>query len=79
MELEKLERVKFRKTLHLLAQIYGQHMNALDRAASNGTVAVPMLRPVRSVGVTGQTGSPAKNGEVRRTLAWEGPRQGRRT
>ena len=50
MELEKLERVKFRKTLHLLAQIYGQHMNTLDRAASDGTVAAPMLRPVRLTG-----------------------------
>ena len=79
MELEKLERVKFRKTLHLLAQIYGQHMNALDRAASDGTDAAPMLKAVRPVRMTGQTSSPAKNGEVLRTLAREGPRQGRRT
>ena len=51
------------------------HTNALDRAASDGTDAAPMLRPV---GVTGQTGSPVQNGEIWRTLAREGPRQGRR-
>ena len=37
--------------------------------------AAPMLRPV---GVTGQTGSPVQNGKIRRTLAQEGPRQGKR-
>jgi len=62
----------------MLAQIYGQHTNALDRAASDGTIAAPMLRPVRPVGVTDQTGSPVQNGEIRRTLAREGPRQGKR-
>ena len=36
-----------------------------------------MLRPVRPVGVTGQTDSPVQNGEIRRTLAREGPRQGK--
>ena len=56
----------------MLAQIYGQHTNALDRAASDGTIAAPMLRPVRPVGVTGQTGSLVQNGEIRRTLAREG-------
>ena len=45
-------------------------MNVLDRAVSDGTIAAPLLRPV---GVTGQTGSPVQNGEVRRTLAREGP------
>ena len=44
-------------------------MNVLDRAVSDGTIAAPLLRPV---GVTGQTGSPVQNGEVRRTLAREG-------
>jgi len=34
--------------------------------------AAPMLRPV------GVTGSPVQNGETRRTLAREGPRQGKR-
>ena len=53
------------------------HTNALDRAASDGTDAAPMLRPVRPVGVTGQTGSPVQNGEIRRTLAREGSRQGK--
>ena len=42
----------------MLEQIYGQHTNALDRAASDDTIAAPMLGPVRPVGVTGQTGSP---------------------
>ena len=37
----------------MLAQIYGQHMNAFDCVANDGTIAAPMLRPV---GVTGQTG-----------------------
>ena len=48
---------------------------ALDRAVSDGTIAAPMLRPV---GVTSPTGSPVQNGEIRRTLAREGPRQGKR-
>ena len=55
------------------------HKNAHDCAASDGTDVAPMLRMVKPVKVTGQTGSPAKNGEVRRTLTWEGPRQDRRT
>ena len=41
------------------------HTNALDRAASDGTDAAPMLKAVRPFRMTGQTGSPAKNGEVR--------------
>ena len=41
------------------------HTNAHDCAVSDGTGAALMLREVRSVMVTGQTGSPAKNGEVR--------------
>ena len=53
-------------------------MNALDRTVSDDTIAAPMLRPVRPVGVTGQTGSPVQNGEIRRTLVREGPRQGKR-
>jgi len=40
--------------------------------------AAPMLNPVRLVEETGQTGSPVQNGEIRRTLAREGPRQGKR-
>ena len=40
--------------------------------------AAPMLRPVRPVGVTGQTGSPMQNGDIRQTLAREGPCQGKR-
>ena len=48
-------------------------MNALDRAVSDGTIAAPILRSVRLVGVTDQTGSPVQNGEIRRTLAQEGP------
>ena len=66
------------------------HTNAHGRAASDGTDAAPMLKAVRPVRMTvlkavrpvrmtGQTGSPAKNGKVRRTLAREGPHQGRRT
>jgi len=39
----------------MLAQIYDQLTNALDRAASDGTIAALMLGPVR---VTGQTGLP---------------------
>ena len=50
------------------------HTNAHDCAVSDSTnAAAPMLRAVRPVRGTGQTGSPAKNGEVRRTLAREGP------
>jgi len=60
---------------NLLAQIYGQQTNALDRAASNGTIAALMLRPVR---ITGQTGLPVWNSDIRRTIAREEPRQGRR-
>ena len=62
----------------MLAQIYDQHTNALDHAVSDGTIAALILGPVRLVGVTGQTGSPVQNGEVRRTLAREEHRQGRR-
>ena len=61
---------------NMLAPIQGQHMKTHGRAASDGTDAAPMLRPIR---VTGQTGSPVKNGEVQRMLTREGPRQGRRT
>ena len=35
----------------------------LDRAASDGTNAAPMLKAVRPVRVTGPTGSPAKSEE----------------
>ena len=60
----------------MLAPIWGQHTNALDRAVSDGTIAAPMLRPVR---VTGQTGLPVWNGEVRRTIAQGDPvREGAR-
>ena len=41
----------------MLAPIQGQHTKMHGRAASDGTDAVPMLRPVRPVRVTGQTGS----------------------
>jgi hypothetical protein len=44
--------------INVLAQIYVQHTNTLDHAASDGTVAAPMLGPVRPFRVTGQTGSP---------------------
>ena len=64
--------------MFLLVPIKSQHTNALDRAVSDSTIAVPMLRPVRPVGVTGQTGSPVQNSEIRRMLALEGPRQGKR-
>ena len=47
-----------------MAQNYDLHTNALDRAASDGTVAAPMLRLVRPVGVTGQIGSLVQNNEV---------------
>ena len=53
-------------------------MKMLERAASDGTIAAPMLRPVGPVRVTGQTGSPVQNGEVQRTLAQEGSHQGKR-
>ena len=42
----------------VLAQMYGQHRNALDRATSDGTIAAPMLGPVRPVRIIGQTGLP---------------------
>ena len=38
-------------------------MNALDHAVSDATIAALKLRPVRPVGVTGQTSSPVQNGE----------------
>ena len=61
------------------AKLGPTHTNAHNRAASDGTDAAPMLKAVRPVRMAGQTGSPAKNSEVRRTLAPEGPRQGKRT
>ena len=33
----------------------------LDHAVSDGTIAAPMLRPVRPVGVTGQIGAERQN------------------
>ena len=52
-------------------------MNALDRTVSDGTITAPKLRLVRPVRITGQTGLPVQNGEIQRTLAREGPRQGK--
>ena len=66
-------------SIHVGTNLGPTHTNAHDRAASDGTDAAPMLKAVRPVRMTGQTGSPAKNGKVRQTLAREGPRQGRRT
>ena len=51
----------------------------LERAASDGTIVATMLRPVRLVRVTNQTGSPVQNVEDQRMLAWEGPHQGKHT
>ena len=48
-------------------------MNALDRAVSDGTIAAPMLRLVRPVGVTGETGSPVQNGGETNERRREGP------
>ena len=51
-----LERTKAMVTV--LAQISGQHTNALDRTTSDGIDAALMLRAVRPVRVTDRTGSP---------------------
>ena len=66
-------------SIHVGANLGPTHTDALERAASDGTDVTSMLRAVRPVRVTGQTGSPAKNGKARRTLVREGPHQGRRT